>query len=309
MKKKTWCVLAFVLLLWPLAASAESPLPERSPINTWIERPWEVRYFMQVKQPSTWEFLQQLAAKNNARGRKLHQSWQILFNPTHIVRIPDWSTGNPEYPHDQAVVVIEFDKEGFATTPNNDNLRLRGRLNEIRRIELSDETSGKVYELAHWFTGRDEDTPMEVVPAFCRGAYEIPRVFTEKDDSYIYGNWFKPEAGGWLGFGCREWAYQLHSSDRPYIDVTTYGPKNKRYPHGTYINDFIGWSTFEARKPVIGKHADTWYCLYECPNGDSPGKIENIGQWAARNGWNPPRPPTRVPTFTDDPRRRGTYVN
>jgi hypothetical protein len=147
MKKKACCVLAFVLLLWPLAASAESTQPERSPINTWIERPWEVRYFMQVEQPSSWEFLQQLAAKNNARGRKLHQSWQILFNPTHIVRIPNWSTGNPEYPHDQAVVVIEFDSDGFATTPNNDNLRLRGRLNEIRRIELSDEASGKVYEL------------------------------------------------------------------------------------------------------------------------------------------------------------------
>ncbi len=166
MKKKTWRVLPFVLLLWPLAASAESTQPERSPINTWIERPWEVRYFMQIKQPRRWEFLQQLAAKKNAHEKEIHQSWQILFNPTHIVRIPNWSTGNPEYPHDRAVVVIEFDKEGFATTPNSDNLLLRGRLNEIRRIVLSDEPSGKVYELAHWFTGQDEDTPMEVVPAF-----------------------------------------------------------------------------------------------------------------------------------------------
>ena len=105
----------------------------------------------------------------------------------------------------------------------------------------------------------------------------------------------------------------MHKLERPYIDVTSYVPKEPRnsphnsYPHGTYTLPLIGWGTFDRQKPVIGKHADTWYCLHECPGGEQPGPITDIAAWAQANGWAPPKPPTRMPVFTDDPRRRGRY--
>lgn len=312
MSRKIWFVLVGAVLAWPLCLQAATEVPnERSGVNTWIERPWEFRYFMQVKQIRRWHFVQTLAAKTNAKEKRISLAWQIFFDSSHIVRMPDWGTTDPKHSYDQAVVVIEFDKYGLVTSPHRHQGSLRGRLNEIRRLVMSegDASNDKVYALAEWFTGRDEDTPIEVTPALCYSSSEMPGPFSAEDRSYIYGNLFKPEPGDRLGFGCREWAYQLYSVDRPYIDVTTYGPKSKRFPHGTYINDFIGWSTFDAKKPVIGRHAATWYCLHECPSGDAPGKIDNIKIWATRNGWKPPKPPTRVPTFTDDPQRRGTYVD
>ncbi len=113
-------------------------------------------------------------------------------------------------------------------------------------------------------------------------------------------------------FGCREWSYQLQSSSRPYIDVTSYVPKPKKgdktpYKHGSYIGEVVGWGTFGVKKPVIGKYADTWYCLHDCPGEDKPGKIEDIDMWARRNGCTAPKPPMRMPVFVDDPRKRGTY--
>jgi len=266
---------------------------------------------MQVNDFEGWTQWQRLAEQKNARPKAEFFGWEVFIDPLRVIPIPSWKTSSPQYPEGKAVVLIEFDQEGFVISPNNHSGPLRGRLNRIRYLVLSEGEglTDKIYALAEWFTGRDEDTPLDVTPAFCSDSFEMPSPFSTENKYYIYGNLFKPEAGDKLGFGCREWAYQLHSTDRPYIDVTTYGPRSKRFPHGTYINDFIGWSTFGVKKPVIGKHADTWYCLHECPSGDQPGKIDNIKLWAAGNGWKPPKPPTRVPTFTDDPQRRGTYVD
>jgi hypothetical protein len=109
-------------------------------------------------------------------------------------------------------------------------------------------------------------------------------------------------------FGCREWAAQLYDENRPYIDVTSYerGPditrpkKGGKYSVGpvTYIKPFMGFSRFQdAPKPVIGQHLGQWYCITDCPEGNAPGKIENIRLWAAKQGWPVPERPENVRSF------------
>lgn len=290
---------------------------ERTGRNIWIERPWEISYVIFTEQPKLWQLAKERSVKNNAEPRQTFFWWQEFFDPSYTIPMPDlrYPLKNT-YPEDKAVIVITFDTKSFVTSPNTHSGLLRGRLNAIRRIVLSegDAVEDRVFPLGQWFMGLNEDTPLEVTPALCggSGANDMPNVFSSTDDYYLYGNKYKLEPESVRAFGCREWSYQLQSSSRPYIDVTSYVPKPKKgdktpYKHGAYIGDVVGWGTFGVKKPVIGKHADTWYCLYDCPGEDKPGKIEDIDTWARRNGWKAPKPPTRMPVFVDDPRKRGAY--
>jgi hypothetical protein len=312
------------MFVWALAFSAtifstlatQAFAQERTAMNTWIERPWEISYVLVLEQPRLWKFSKDSVVKNNSDLSKKFFHWEEFFDPIKVVHMPDLRyPAFKSYPEDKAVIVITFDKNGFVTSPNTHQGSLRGRLNEILRIVLSegDEASDRTFTLGDWFMGLNEDTPLEVAPALCGAGMtkDMPDVLSVKSEFYIYGSKYKREPESYDAFGCREWSYQLQSS-RPYIDVTSYVPKPKKgdktfYKHGAYIGDVVGWGAFGVKKPVIGKHADTWYCLYDCPGDDKPGKIEDIKAWAQRNGWKPPKPPTRMPVFVDDPRKRGTY--
>ena len=165
-------------------------------------------------------------------------------------------------------------------------------------------SSPRLYRLGNWFTGLG-DISTHWAPGLCSNN-DTPDPLSKTNTGYLYGPAYT--AHEYAGtFGCREWAYQLYDPDRPYIDVTSYMPAKVKSEYRTYIRDFIGWARFGDKKPVIGRHGNDWYCLFDCPNDEPPGHIEDIKLWAAKNGWPAPKPPTRSPTFPDPPLRQGTY--
>lgn len=310
------CAAVLVALTLPTFAETVEA-QERIASSSWIERPWEISYVIFIDSSRGWNFSKLNAIKNNMNPKETYLLWNAFFDPVHAIQMPDLRYPKKNtIPEDKAVVVITFDKKGYVTSPNNHPGLLRGRLNENLRIVLSegDAVGNRSFPLGQWFLGHNEDTPLGVTPALCGGSVtnDMPNVFSSTDGYYIYGDRYKLEPESVGIFGCREWTYQMQSSNRPYIDVTSYVPKPKKgdktpYKHGTYIGDVVGWGNFGIKKPVIGKHADSWYCLYDCPHEDAPGKIEDIKVWAERNGWRAPKPPTRMPVFVDNPRKRGTY--
>jgi len=293
--------------------------PSPAPVNeVRLLRPWEIRYFISVRPNDSWQRAQQRANRDNQKSkRRASFDWEQYFDATTILPISHWDLDKDptlaKYPEDLAVVVIEFDKDGWVTTPNTYPQRLRGRNRPsvfTNAIELTDDITRRDGEssVADWFMGYDENTAEGVTPALCGGDQMPP--LDGDEDLYLYGRKYKITS--WYSrapFGCREWSYQMQEAERPYIDVTSYVPKEPKYgyPHGGYILPFTGWSRFDRKKPVIGKHADTWYCLHECPKGEAPGPIADIAAWAQANGWPAPKPPTRMPVFPDDTRRRGAY--
>ena len=322
MMKRALKQLMLVLFAgWALLAAAPlgAQQQDRPSRIDWVLRPWEMRYFIHVDNEHGWKYTQKLAIERNQKSILPRFAWKQFFEAQTVLRIPHWNLAKDptldKYPEDLAVVVIGFDKEGWVTTPHSFGKPLRGRLNSMSpmgHIVLSagDGLTDPVGELGNWFIGLNEDTADGVTPALCnnQGMYEPA---DPNDTLYVYGSHYSKDSWGSIPpFACREWAWQLHDTERPYIDVTSYVPKEPQngYPHGTYILPFMGWGRFDRAKPVIGKHADTWYCLHECPGGEQPGPIADIAAWAQANGWAPPKPPTRMPVFTDDPRRRGVYL-
>jgi len=300
-------------LLWiPSAGMAETPstttAQEQSGRLTWIERPWNVRYVIYVEAERGWDSTKRASIAQNAKQasrepKRRFFSWEELSEPNHLVKTnaPDLFD-NPNL----AVLVVSFDQDGMVTSPHSSSKPLRGRINQLQYLGLSDGEGldDRFYYMAHWFTGMG-DTSTHWAPAFCHQD-QRPNILNVKSDDYLYGKLFKPYPHTPL-FGCREWAYQLYDGERPYIDVTSYelGSKGK-LPKGQ-IREFMGWARVGDDKPIIGKHEGDWYCLHDCPGGDAPGLIPDIKAWARRFGWQPPVPPTRVPTFPDPPAKSGTY--
>jgi hypothetical protein len=295
--------LLFALCLLAGVAQAQSPArasPQESP---WINRPWGLRYVLYVTDQRGWEISRDLADKDNAKLGPKYFSWESFFKPVSTFSIPQ--TANT-FERGFSVVPIEFDQSGKVTTLHSSPIPLHGKLTNILRISLVDGDADKHRQsiLGVWFTGLG-DVSTHWAPALC-DSNEQPNAAQIRSDGYLYGRLFKATPFS-KTFGCREWAYQLYDNSRPYIDVTSYVPKDDFYPHGTYIRDFMGWARFGDKKPVIGKHEATWYCLYDCPKGEAPGPIADIQAWAGANGWRVPKRPTKSPTFVDPPAKQGTY--
>jgi len=270
----------------------------------WIDRPWEFRYFLQVT--TAWDVEKRIVEKARRSGQVKRDRLQLAgaFNPAATLKIAD---AEDDYDEPISVVAIEFDRSGAVTTPHTHGNRLRGGITRLQYLLLSDGEdleNAAQYPLAKWFTGLG-DVSTHWAPAFCTHD-QAPNALLVRHDIYLYGKLFKVDEHA-TTFGCREWAYQLYDDQRPYIDVTSYVPKGKTFEHGTYIRDFIGWARFGDKKPVIGKHRTTWYCLHDCPDQTQPGPIADIKEWASKRGWSVPKPPTRVPTFPDPPDKQGTY--
>lgn len=269
----------------------------------WIDRPWDLRYVLRIKEQESWNISRENAVKRNAEPGRKHFSWSALFQPAYEIPVVQLkATLEPAF----SVVPIEFDKAGNVTTPNTSPTPLRGKLSKLFYIDLVDgeNQSYREYTLGNWFTGLG-DVSTHWAPALCDGM-EMPNAVTVRFDTYLYGKLFKAHSQS-KTFGCREWAYQLYDDNRPYIDVTSYVPKDELFKEGAYIRDVMGWARFGDKKPVIGKHENTWYCLYDCPNGEAPGQIADIKAWAHANGWQVPKRPTKSPTFVDPPAKQGTY--
>jgi hypothetical protein len=273
--------------------------------RTWIERPWEIRYFLHFEDADSWSSGRDRAKRDNAKASTTYFRWKEFFDLSTTLTAKDSEVyGEQKF----AVVSVEFDKQGFVTTANSHPAPLRGRLNQLRYLTLSagEAPSDRVYPLSIWFTGIG-DASTDWAPGFCY-TNQQPDAAQVKSSSYLYGSLYEVDESR-ATFGCREWAYQLYNDERPYIDVTSYVREGKVYPKYTYIRDFIGWARFGDKKPVIGKHEKEWYCLHDCPAGDKPGLIPDIKVWATKNGWTVPKPPTKAPTFVDPPARAGTYPN
>jgi hypothetical protein len=184
------------------------------------------------------------------------------------------------------IFAINFDKNGHVLEENRFGEALVGKFTPSNTavLAINESSDAPPYELGQWFSN-----------TVGQRARISPRV-CGYDDEKRYKKGFKsspsPSSGN---FGCKEWAYQLLSSDLPYIDITSYEL------NGTRIKNTNGWGSFDKpSKPIIGKQEKNWVCLYECPGGSTPGIIPNIVKWAKKYGFPVPQRPKKSPMFPDD---------
>jgi hypothetical protein len=277
-------ILAWAILSIPAYSQVESK-PTVS--EHWIERPWEIRYFLHVSSTMSMQNAADLAKELKQKGQAdlpLH----LAFKPqvSIDVQVPWRLSGHDAF----SSVAIAFERSGKVSTHNTENKPLQGRLNQQRWIMLVGDNPPR-YDLGIWYMGRDGNDA-HMVPAIC-ASDETPSPFSSKNENYRYHPRFKSsEVKG--GFGCREWAYQLYDPERPYIDATSYEKD------GAYLREFIGFGRFDIpAKPVIAQHEKHWMCLHECPNGEKPGLIPDVRKWAKKNGWPAPKRPKKMPMFPD----------
>lgn len=293
----------FVLLGPALSTGQEKPASQ-----TWIARPWELRYFIEIgptkdllsAQEVSTDRLDSLVHKKKPTRSDYWMRPTAFFKSTQVVTVDKHAFDSIEKVS-LSKLVVEFNKTGEVQTPNTRRLALRGHLNELQDLVLADGDSPTsfVIDLGHFWMGFSDGSEF-ISPALCRNE-DLPRGYIGAPSLLSllrYSPGYDIEFEG--AVGCREWAYQLLNPARPYIDVTTYVDDK------TLIQSVIGWSLFNVKpKPVIGQHYGQWVCLHECPNNEAPGLITDIKQWAAKNGWPVPERPAKQPQFPDADFQRG----
>lgn len=279
----------------------------------WLTRGWEYRYWLEFVE-GKWDAFQKGAAKQNSdEDKEPNKNKTITSYSVSEILLPTYTVSLFGNKDPSNLLVVEFNKTSTVISKHTNKRPLQGRLASIsassNMLLLSEGNfeNDRQYRLSDWFHGYG-DASVNWAPAFC-SYQDMGGSSPNTNDYYKYGPKFKPDNPPQPIFGCREWGYQLYDDSRPYIDVTSYTKKTKSHPHGTYIRDFTGWGRIGDKKPVIGKDADTWYCLYDCPNDEAPGPISDIKAWTVRFGWHVPKPPTKAPTFPDSPARQGDYTN
>ncbi|BAL95922.1 hypothetical protein [Rubrivivax gelatinosus] len=304
---RTRCQLyrAFIIFLAQLYASFGASAQTDDDRFGWLDRPWELQYVVYVTE--RWgrsvRVAKELTETNAPDDLELY--WKTLFEPVsfHQSRHKWASPGEG-----LTVVLIEFERDGKVKTPHHFDRPLYGRIDKRLYVRLSpgDYATQPRFSLGEWFMGLG-DISTHWAPGLCNSK-QMPSPFARTYSGYLYGPAYSP-SWGTASFGCREWAYQLGDPGRPYIDITSYFPKNADPGgSGTYVFSTMGWARFnDDRKPIIGRHEDDWFCLHDCPGGDKPGLIPDIKAWAAKNGWPVPKPPTRIPVFPDPPAKPGRY--
>ncbi len=289
MNRTFFDVCRFAVIAIAFAASTFSA-PSRAADRewAWLDRQWNIRYFLHIGSKCAFSFSQSNAKLRNVEALKKGNpapflEWESIFPLASTLSIPLEADGCKD---GLAVVAIKFDQNGNVLTPNSSGKKLKGRLSVINSVMLTanDDPKRIPYMLADWFWGIPGD-----------GAVFSPGVCS-LDDRERYAKGFDADKNYRTGnFGCREWTYQLRDSGSPYIDITSYEKQ------GEFIKATIGWGRFDiAPKPVIGKDGKHWVCLYECPEGSAPGIIQNIESWAAKFGFPVPQRPERTPMFRDE---------
>ncbi len=287
MKKHILFLLSLVSAVLHPSVSLSTEKSERHGSQIWIDRPWNIRYYLRLQTLREMELTQEVAIETNVRDEKdkshpVYLRAEHLFKPISILKTSDKNLPREE---NIAVMIIAFDRVGNVTTPHASSMPLKAKLTRLNDIALTTDDSGTEtpFFLARWFWGIPGD-----------GATFSPAVCSpDEEDRYVKGHDASKHSS--LGnFGCREWTYQLYDPGRHYIDVTSYERSND------YIKPFVGWSRFnDALKPIIGKHDKTWLCLHECPAGEEPGIIPDIAAWCKKHGFPAPVRPDRQPMFPD----------
>ena len=278
----------------------------------WIDRPWEYRYLLYTRGADSWSYARQLFANVLAQGKnpgEFGEPLEVHFDPSPVIQLQGEDPGNY-----LGVQRLDVDQDRTIQQLSLRSAHLRPRLTELGHIVLtpSDANPQYVVRFGFFFMGAYGASDARYSPAICSG---IHRDSTPADGIGRYKP--KDDPTGLEGFfGCREWAAQLYDDRRPYIDVTSYemvddydrpAVKGKlpKKPE-TFIRPFVGFSRFDSPvKPVIGNHKGTWYCITDCPNGDSPGPIADMKAWVKRGGWSMPAKPKNVREFMDTPVKRG----
>lgn len=261
------------------------------------EGTWNLQYFLYLSDDWPTEKRDALRLQKQGKAGAPARSWIELFDSTYFFK----SQYNPDSNDGLSVVAIEFQPNGSVITRNSLGKRLLGQV-EGRVVSIVDDGPKPLFhfKLAEWSTGPNHTKP-PWSPALCEER-DIPSSSSQTDPDYRYGPAFDFDEAAAV-FGCREWAYQLYEPSRPYIDVTSYLPQQPDEDESTeYVGRTIGWSRFgDARKPVIGWHEYAWFCFYDCPAGEMPGRIDDIEAWADRFGWLAPQRASSSPVFPDMP--------
>ena len=305
--------LFLVIALTSVTTLVRSQTPDEIVVK-WIDRPWDYRYLLYAQQDRTWLHLRagfsKDIAKNPVKAAENGEPVESSFDAQQILNLAE---EEPE----SFIRILRLDI-GPNRTIVQTNLKgdhLRPRLNWLKEIVLtpSDEKPAYVVDFGYFFMGAPAAVDTRYSPTICS---RIHGDGLPGDGIGRYWSGFKTIRNGY--FGCREWAAQLYDPERPYIDVTSYEteedderPKVKgKYPLKpvTYIRPFVGFSRFDSPpKPVIGNHKGTWYCITDCPAGDTPGPIADMRAWASRSGWAIPKKPKNVREFMDKPVKPGAF--
>jgi len=309
---KARCLLLLVALT-SIATMARAQAPRENVVR-WIDRPWEYRYLLYSEEAFAWplsrkRFAETLAADPKKAG-EFGEPIAVHYDPTLTLSFAD------ERPrHYLHVLRLDIDPNRTIVQPNLKGDHLRPRLNWLGSIVLTpaDDKPAYVAWFGFFFMGATGADDTRYSPTICS------RIHGDSDPTDFGGRYKPNDRPGSSGyFGCREWAAQLYDPERPYIDVTSYEteedderPKVKgKYPLKpvTYIRPFVGFSRFDSPpKPVIGNHKGTWYCITDCPAGDTPGPIADMRAWASRSGWVIPKKPKNVREFMDKPVKPGAF--
>jgi hypothetical protein len=284
----------------------------------WIDRPWEYRYLLHVEPVDDFEFeakkQRHIDYESDKGLSNVHMPGP--FKLSWVVQRTD-KTDVPD--RDRfAVLRIDIKEDRTITTPNLWGLQLDARLNANEDIVLVPRIAkpDKIVRFGQFFMGSYAATDERYSPTICNQFFGDNVDPTDGIGRYVEKD-FDPISHGY--FGCREWAAQLYSRQRPYIDVTSYeyeidyekpelksGPRKGFHPIKKPLTieprivHFVGFSRFEdAPKPVIGNHEGQWLCLTDCPDGNAPGPITDIKAWAAKHGWPVPQRPKDVREFKD----------
>jgi hypothetical protein len=298
----------FVVLCFPVYAGI-AVKSERDPLVSWVDYGSNYRYLLILD--FGWE-ISKKSVQDDWKYKPLDIANQHIagyFDPSYF--LIHESKKNPGL-GDLSVLRLDINKDHFVQKLTLKRQVVEIRLNRLEQIVLApvgESFPGFTIRVGQLFLGAPYATDPSYVPGICSG------LDMQADPNFNgrYQKKFRADTNsilrGFEGyFGCREWAAQLYDENRPYIDVTSYewGPditrpkKGGKYPVGpvTYIKPFIGFSRFQdAPKPVIGQHLGQWYCITDCPEGNAPGKIENIRLWAAKQGWSVPERPENVRRF------------
>ena len=274
MKHRTLC---WILALPPLFALATPAMGVAPASQTWLERPWEIRYVLFAEEASMVRSgiaqSRKFNAEQVARGEeKIYLGAQALFETTTTFTVPG---ARPV-----SVMLLTFDEAGRVVNHKGMLGKMSAKRTRLDRLVLvqNDTPDPNPYHFAYWAQGIPGDVTFS--PATC-----------SSDDFHRYESGWDVE--NYTGnFGCREWTAQLYDRKQPYIDVTSYAR------HGTFIGALTGWSRFEdPPKPVIGKQGKVWLCLHECPRGEKPGVIPDIRAWTTRHGFPMPVRPSKQPLY------------
>jgi len=302
-------ILFFLFLIPVVSYAGNVVVSENSRFVSWIDRDLDYRYLLVVE--NGWGMMQKLEQASWVKNPKGIANQQIEghFNPS-LILIPE----SKEFPGwgERAVLRLDVARNQTVHIPTLQGKVVELKLNQLERIVLAPKGESPpsfTIRFGQLFFGAPYAADPSYSPSICTGV----DMQTDPNFKGRYQNKFKADSEYYLMgedgyFGCREWAAQLYDENRPYIDVTSYewGPditrpkKGGKYPVGpvTYIKPFIGFSRFQdAPKPVIGQHLGQWYCITDCPEGNAPGKIENIRLWAAKQGWPVPERPENVRRF------------